>query len=63
MRTDQIAIVDVPVIEVALCLHLGLHGLHDFPFAEKLVIDLDTGDLLERLGQSFRFVGVCRYRL
>ena len=37
-----------------LGLHLRLDGLHDLAFAQNLVIDLDTGDFLERLGQRLR---------
>ncbi len=51
---DQVGVVDVGVVEVAVRLHLGLDRLDDFTFAQKLVIDLDAGDLLERLGQRLR---------
>ena len=57
---DQVAVVDVAVIEVAVGLHLGLDRLHHLALAEDLVVDLDAGDLLERLGQRLGFVGVRR---
>ena len=57
---DQVGVVDVGVVEIALGLHLGLHRLHHFAFTEELVVDLDAGDLLERLGQRLGFVLVGR---
>jgi hypothetical protein len=50
----------VPIRSVGL--HLRLHRLHDLAFAEQLVIDLDAGDFLERLGQRLRLVFVRRNR-
>ena len=52
VSADQVAVIDIGVIQVAVGLHLGLHGLHDLAFTEKLVVDLDAGDFLERFGQS-----------
>ena len=63
VRPDQIRVVDVGVVQVAVGLHLRLHRLHDLPLAEHLVIHLDAGDLLERLGQHLRLVLVRRDRL
>ena len=60
MRPDQIGVVDVGVIEIAVRLHLRLHRLHDLAFAEDLVVHLDAGDLLEGFGQDLRFIVVCR---
>ena len=57
---DQVAVVDVAVIEVAVGLHLGLHRLHHLALAEDLVVDLDAGDFLEGLGQDLELVGVRR---
>jgi hypothetical protein len=57
---DQVAVVDIGVVEVAAGLHLGLHGLHHLALAEDLVVDLDAGDFLERLGEHFRLVGMRR---
>ena len=63
MRADQVAVVDVGVIEVAVGLHLRLNRLHHFALAEHLVVDLDAGDFLERLGQRLRFIVMRRDRL
>ncbi len=60
MRADQVGVVDVGIVQVALGLHLRLHRLHDLALAEQLVIDLDAGDFLERLGQDLGFVLVRR---
>ena len=60
MGADQVGVVDVGVVEVAVGLHLGLHGLDDLALAEQLMVDLDPGDLLERLGQHLGLVGVGR---
>ena len=60
MGADQVRIVDIGVIEIALGLHLGLHRLHDLALAEQLVVDLDTGNFLESLGQGLGFVFVGR---
>jgi hypothetical protein len=57
---DQVGIVDIGVVEVAVGLHLRLHGLHHLALAEELVVDLDAGDLLERLGQRLGFILVGR---
>ncbi len=43
MRADEVRVVDIAIIQVAVGLHLGLDRLDDFPFAEDLVIDLDAG--------------------
>ena len=58
MGADEVGIVDIGVVEIAVRLHLGLHRLHDLAFAEELMIDFDAGDILEDLGQDFRFVFV-----
>jgi hypothetical protein len=52
VRADQIGIVDVNVVEIAVGLHLRLHSLHHFALAKDLVVDLDAGNFLERLGQD-----------
>ena len=54
MRADQVGVVDIAVIEVAVRLHLRLNRLDDLAFAEDLVVHLDAGDLLEGLGQHLR---------
>jgi len=63
MGADQIGVVDIGVVQISVGLHLRLHRLHDFAFAEQLVVDPDAGNFLEGLGQHFGFVGVGRYRL
>ena len=60
MRTDEVGVVDVAVIEVPAGLHLGLHGLDHFAFAEDLVVHLDAGDFLEGAGQHLGFVAMRR---
>ena len=60
MRADQVGVVDVAVIEIAVGLHLRLNRLDDFAFAEDLVVDLDAGDFLEGLGQDLGFIVVRR---
>ena len=60
MGADQVGVVDVGVIEIAVGLHLGLDRLDDLTLAQKLMIDLDAGNLLERLGQRLGFVFVRR---
>ena len=52
MRADQVGVVDIGVVEIAVRLHLRLNRLDDLAFAEDLVVDLDPGDLLEGLGQD-----------
>ena len=59
MGSDQVGIIDIAIIEITLCLHLGLDSLNDFTFTQQLVIDLDTGNLLKGTGQRFGFIGVC----
>jgi hypothetical protein len=49
MRADQVRVVDIAVIEIAVGLHLRLHRLHDLAFAEDLVVDLDAGDFFKGL--------------
>ena len=51
MRADQVGVVDIGVVQIAVGLHLRLNRLHHFAFAEDLVVHLDAGDLLEGLGQ------------
>ena len=60
MRADQVAVVDIAVIQVPAGLQLGLNRLNHFAFAEDLVVDLDAGDFLERLGQNLGFIGMRR---
>jgi len=60
MRADQVGVVDVGVIQIAVGLHLRLHRLHHLALAQQLVVDLDAGDLEERLGERLRFVFVRR---
>ena len=62
MGADQVGVVDIAVIQVPLRLHLGLHRLDNLSFTQKLVVDLDAGDVLERLCQRFGFIAVCRDR-
>jgi hypothetical protein len=56
VRTDQIGIVDVHVIDVAARLHLGLQLLDDVALLDEIVGDLDARDLAEGLGQHLGFV-------
>ena len=60
MGADQVRVVDITVIQVPVGLHLGLNRLHNFAFAQNLVIYLDAGDFLKRFGQHFGFVGMGR---
>ncbi len=53
-------VVDIGVVQIAVGLHLRLHGLNHFAFAEDLMVHLDAGDFLEGLGQHRRFIGVGR---
>jgi hypothetical protein len=54
VRTDQIGVVDVAVLQVAVRLHLRLNRLNDLAFAEILVGYLDPGDFEEGLGECLR---------
>ncbi len=60
MRADQVRVVDIGVIQIALGLHLRLHRLHHLALTQQLVVDLDAGDLLECLGKRFRLILVSR---
>ncbi len=62
VRADQVGVVDVAVVQVAVGLHLRLHRLHDLALTQQLVVDLDAGDLGEGLGQRLGFVLVRRDR-
>ena len=56
MRADQVAFVDVGVIDVLARLHLRLQFLDDIAFADQVMRHLDAGDLGERLGERLRFI-------
>ncbi len=56
VRTDQIGIVDVHVIDVAARLHLGLQLLDDVAFLDEIVGELDARDLAEGLRQHLGLV-------
>jgi hypothetical protein len=61
MGADQVGVVDIGVVQIALGLHLRLHRLHHLAFAKELVVDLDAGDLFKGLGQvldSYSCVGM-----
>ena len=58
MRPDQVGIIHISIVKIALRLHLRLHGLYDFTLAEDLVIDLDACDLLKGVSQYFGFISV-----
>ena len=58
MGSNQIRIVHIPIIKVALRLHLRLHRLHHFTLAQNLVIHLNSSNLFERLGQHFAFISM-----
>ena len=60
MRADQVGVVDIGVVQVAVRLHLRLHSLDDLALAEDLVVHLDAGDPLERLGEHFQLIGMGR---
>ena len=60
MGADQVGIVDPAVIDVLAGLHLGLQLLDHVTFLDDVVLDLDAGDLGERLGQRLRFIFVRR---
>ena len=55
---DEVGVVDPAVIDVLAGLHLGLDLLDDVTFLDDVVLDLDAGDLLERLGERAGFVFV-----
>mmetsp|Transcript_7763 Transcript_7763/g.11379 ORF Transcript_7763/g.11379 Transcript_7763/m.11379 type:complete len:387 (-) Transcript_7763:31-1191(-) len=57
---DQIRVIDIGIIKIALRLHLGLNRLYHFALAEDLVVHLDTGDFFKGFGQHFRFIGMRR---
>ncbi len=56
MGADRVGLIDVSVVRIAPLLHLRLHRLHPFAFAQELMIDLDAGDCLEGLGEGLGFV-------
>ena len=56
MRADQIGVIHVSVVQIALGLHLRLYRLHHVALAEQLVVHLNTGDLLKSLGERFRLI-------
>ena len=60
MRADQVGIVDPAVVHVLAGLHLGLQLLDDVTFLDDVVLELDAGELGERLGQRLRLVFVGR---
>ena len=53
---DQIAVIDIGVVQIALGLHLRLYSLNDLALAEQLVIDLDAGDFFKCFGERFRLI-------
>ena len=60
MGADQVGVIDIGVVQIALGLHLRLHGLDHLALAQELVVDLDAGDLFERLGKCLGFILVGR---
>jgi hypothetical protein len=48
MGADQVAVVDIAVIDVLAGLHLGLQLFDDVAFADQVMRDLDAGDRGER---------------
>ena len=56
VSADQVAIVDIGVIDVFARLHLGLQLLDHVPFADQVVGDLDAGDGGECRGQHLALV-------
>lgn len=62
MGANQVAIVDVGVIDVFARLHLSLQLFHDIAFADQVMGDLDAGDGGESRGQHLGFIFVGRDR-
>ena len=56
MGADQIAVIDVGVIDVLARLHLRLQLFHHITFADQVVGDLDPGDRGKRRCQHLAFV-------
>ena len=56
MGADQVAVVDIGVIDVFARLHLCLQLFDHVAFADQVVGDLDTGDRGERRRQHLAFV-------
>ncbi len=56
MGADQVGIVDPGVVDVLARLHLRLDLLDDVAFLDEVVLELDPGDLRERLGQRLGLV-------
>ena len=61
--TDQVAVVDISVINIAARLHLGLQLFHHVAFADQVMVYLNAGDLIKGFGQhlGFIFVGGQRF--
>ena len=52
MGADQVAVVDIGVVDVLPRLHLRLQLLDDVALADQVMGELDAGDGGERLGAS-----------
>jgi len=62
MRSNQVRVVDVGIIQIAVGLHLSLHGLDDFALTQQLMVHFDAGNFLKRLRQRLRLISVGRDR-
>ena len=58
MRPDQIAVVDVGVVNVLTCLHLGLKLFDNITFTDQIVCDFNARDGCERRCQGLGFIAV-----
>ena len=58
MRADKVGIVDPGIVNILAGLHLGLDLFDDVTFLDDVVLDLDPGDLLERLRQRLGLIFV-----
>ncbi|MPM35558.1 hypothetical protein SDC9_82151 [bioreactor metagenome] len=56
MRADQVRVADPAVIDRLARLHRCLQLLDHVAFLNQVVLDLNAGDLAERLGQHLAFV-------
>ena len=52
MRTDQVGVIDVGVINVTTGLHLGLQFFDHVTFTDQVMGQLDPGDFREGFGQN-----------
>ena len=55
---DQVTVVDVHVVDVLARLHLGLQLLDDVTLLDDVVLQIDAGDLAERLRERLGLVDV-----